>query len=93
MVLDAHTFGKVWRMLIIHSNSLLENPRRDRAKTIFLEDAWIGDRSSANLFPRLYTLKFTKMVCVQYVKAEGFEVIQFIRTLHGETAAQWEELK
>lgn len=60
---------------------------------MFWEYVRIGDKSLGDLFPRLYNLTFIELVSAQFVKSEGFEVIEFSRTLHDEIAEQWEELK
>jgi hypothetical protein len=44
-------------------------------------------------FPRLYQLSFQKGFTVRNLKQQGWDMIQFIRTLFGETLQQWEELK
>jgi hypothetical protein len=44
-------------------------------------------------FPRLYQLSFQKGFIVRNLKQQGWDMIQFRRTLFGETLQQWEELK
>lgn len=63
------------------------------ARTLFWEDVWFGKRKLAEVFPRLYDITFSRMVTVRKVVGEGCDSVTFRRTLHGETLAQWEEMK
>jgi hypothetical protein len=44
-------------------------------------------------FPRLYQLSFQKGFTVKNLKQQGWNMIQFRRTLFHETLQQWKELK
>lgn len=60
----------------------------DGSKTLFWEDKWVLDICLACIFLRLYGITFTKYVTLQKVKTEGADIIQFRRTLVGETVVQ-----
>lgn len=65
----------------------------DGAKTLVSGDKWMGDMSLAESFPRLYGLAFNKNATVKQILDDGLDEIEFIRTLHGETVDQWEEVR
>jgi hypothetical protein len=52
-------------------------------------DQWV----TITEFPRLYNVTFTKFITVSRIEDEGWGVVRFRRTLHGETAEQWTNLK
>lgn len=62
-------------------------------KTRFWEDKWLGDKSLAELYPRLYNLSFSKNITVENVLVGGWYKIQLRRTLCGETMVMWESIK
>lgn len=61
-------------------------------KTLFREDRWLGEKSLADRYPRLYNLTFSKKPTVQEVRTAGIDSIVFRRVLHDETDVQWDEV-
>jgi hypothetical protein len=62
-------------------------------KNLFWEDKWVNNAPLAVQFPRLYQLSFQKGFTVKVLKQQGWSMIQFTRTLLGDTLQQWHALK
>jgi hypothetical protein len=54
-------------------------------KILFWEDKWVNDAPLSVQFPRLYHLAFHKGFTVKRLKQHGWGMIQFRRTLIGDT--------
>jgi hypothetical protein len=54
-------------------------------KTLFWEDNWVNNAPLAVQFPRLYQLSFQKGFTEKNLKQQGWDMIQFRRTLLGDT--------
>jgi hypothetical protein len=53
----------------------------------------VNDAPLSVQFPILYHLSFQRGFTIKSLKQQGWDMIQFGRTLFGETLQQWEEMK
>lgn len=60
MGLVAPIFGKTWWRLIHFCQKNAERLLENGMTTLFWEDIWVGEKSLADKFPRLYSICFTK---------------------------------